>query len=342
MSLLEMGRDFLEARGVRTRGLDKMRLAEMLLQGQRMGRQFEYFAGGAESTGDFPAILANVANKTLRQAYQSYPQTFKPFTRQVTAPDFKPINRVQLSDAPVLQQLNEKGEYHRANLTDSNISYQLATFGEIVALTRRVIINDDLSAFTRVPALLGVATARLESDKVWAVITANATAIFTGDTTATALFAVAHSNYGASGDGLSVASLALGRQNFRLQTGPQGTILNLTPRYLIVPAALETTALQLVAPMNLAVTAVTAGVPDWVRSMIVVVEPRLDANSTTRWYLAADPVDIDTIEYCFLEGQEGVYFETRQGFEVDGIEMKARMDFAAAAIDYRGLASYSS
>jgi hypothetical protein len=32
-----------------------------------------------------------------------------------------------------------------------------------------------------------------------------------------------------------------------------------------------------------------------------------------------------------------VYFETRQGFEVDGIEMKARMDFAAAAIDYRGL-----
>ena len=138
------------------------------------------------------------------------------------------------------------------------------------------------------------------------------------------------------------SSLALGRQNFRLQTGPQGTILNLTPRYLIVPAALETTALQLVAPMNLAVTAVTAGVPDWVRSIIVVVEPRLDANSTTRWYLAADPVDIDTIEYCFLEGQEGVYFETRQGFEVDGIEMKARMDFAAAAIDYRGLASYSS
>ena len=53
--------------------------------------------------------------------------------------------------------------------------------------------------------------------------------------------------------------------------------------------------------------------------------------------LIADPTQIDTIEYCFLEGQAGVYFETRQGFEVDGIEMKARMDFAAAAIDYRGL-----
>jgi hypothetical protein len=32
-----------------------------------------------------------------------------------------------------------------------------------------------------------------------------------------------------------------------------------------------------------------------------------------------------------------VYIETRQGFEVDGVEIKARLDFAAAAIDYRGL-----
>ena len=31
------------------------------------------------------------------------------------------------------------------------------------------------------------------------------------------------------------------------------------------------------------------------------------------------------------------YLETRQGFEVDGMELKARLDFAAKAIDYRGL-----
>ena len=39
---------------------------------------------------------ANVANKTLRQAYEAYPRTFQPFCRQVTAPDFKPINRCLL------------------------------------------------------------------------------------------------------------------------------------------------------------------------------------------------------------------------------------------------------
>jgi hypothetical protein len=72
-----------------------------------------------------------------------------------------------LSDAPALQQLNEKGEYHRANLTDMNTNYSLQTFGEIVAITRKVIINDDLQAFTRIPAILGVAAAQLESNTVW-------------------------------------------------------------------------------------------------------------------------------------------------------------------------------
>jgi hypothetical protein len=68
-------------------------------------------------------------------------------------------------------------------------------------------------------------------------------------------------------------------------------------------------------------------------------KPRLD-NSTgtaTNWFLFTDPALIDTLEYCCLEGQQGVYIETRQGFEVDGVEIKARMDFGAAAIDYRGL-----
>ena len=43
------------------------------------------------------------------------------------------------------------------------------------------------------------------------------------------------------------------------------------------------------------------------------------------------------MEFGFLEGNNGVYTETRNGFEVDGIEIKARHDFAYKAIDWRGL-----
>lgn len=338
LSLLEMAKESLEMRAINHRGMGKMEIANLALQ-PRVRQYFgadEYF--GAESTSDFPSILANVANKSLRQAYEAAPRTFQALGRQVTAADFKPINRVQLSDAPSLQVLNERGEFHRANLTDSNQNYSLATAGEVVAITRKVIINDDLQAFTRVPAILGVAAARYESDTFWNVVTANQ--VMQADNVA--LFnSASHSNLftGANSSLITNALGALntGRQNLRLQKAPQGTPLNLTPRFIVMPAALETYGLQAVYPIDIASSDLTKVVPEWVRSLVPVVEPRLDANSSTAWYLFADPSEIDTMEYCYLEGQEGVYIETRQGFEVDGVEIKARLDFAAAAIDYRGM-----
>jgi hypothetical protein len=342
--LIDMAKEYLQLRGVDPRGWDTTRIADVALRAP--SRDVEYFDGGAESTSDFPAILANVANKTLRQGYEAYPRTFQPFCRQMTAQDFKPINRVMLADAPSLQQLNEKGEYHRAQLTDNNVSYQLATYGEIVALTRKVIINDDLQAFTRVPALLGVAAARLESDTVWAIITSNPAAIYAGDKTSTALFAAGHNNLltGAASSidptvagAVALVALGDGRKALRQQKGPQGTPLNLVPRFIAVPTALETYMLQVVYPINIASADATKVVPEWVRSLVPIVEPRLDANSATGWYLIADPAQVDTVEYCYLEGQQGVYIETKQGFEIDGVEIKARMDFGAAAIDYRGM-----
>ena len=344
--LIDMAKEYLELKGVPVRGMDVTRIAELALQAPSRGPEF--FAGGAESTSDFPAIVANVANKTLRQGYEAYPRTFQPFCRQVTAQDFKPINRVLLADAPALPQLNEKGEFTHIQLTDNNVSYSLATFGGIVALTRKVIINDDLQAFTRVPAVLGVAAAQRESNTVWGIVTSNPAAVYAGDKSSTALFHANHNNL-LTGNGSSIdpnvntteaamqKAYGAARAALRAQKGPQGTPLNLIPRFIAVPTALEMYMLQRVYPINLAASSATAVVPEWVRSLVPVVEPRLDANSTTAWYFIADPAQIDTIEYCYLEGQQGVYIETKQGFEVDGVEIKARMDFGAAAIDYRGL-----
>lgn len=70
---------------------------------------------------------------------------------------------------------------------------------------------------------------------------------------------------------------------------------------------------------------------------VLIPEPRLDANSATAWYMAGDPSQIDTIELAYLQGQPGIYTESRQGFEVDGLEIKCRLDVAAKAIDHRGL-----
>lgn len=323
MSLIEIGRDMLERRGVRTRGLSRVQLA-----GEMLGLEAR---GGMHGTSDFPFILANVANKTLRDAYEAAPQTFKPFTRQTIAPDFKTIARVQLGDAPSLDKVNESGEFKRGTVSDGREQYALATYGKVVAINRQAVINDDLDAFTRLPAMFGRAAADLESDTVWSVITANANM---GD--GNALFSTQHTNLTGTGTAISVASLGVGRALLRQQKGINGRFINVVPRYLIVPTAQETLAQQFVAQTNVVFTK-NADVNPFVGSLQVIAEPRLDASSALSWYLAGDPSQIDTIEYAYLEGNEGVYLESRVGFDVDGLELKARLDFAAKAIDWKGL-----
>jgi hypothetical protein len=323
MSLMEIGRDILKRKGIDTRGLSKSETAGVMLGMETRG--------GFHSTSDFANIVLNVANKTLRASYEAAPQTFKPFSRQVTAPDFKTIARVQLGDAPTLDKVNESGEFKRGTISDGKEQYALGTYGKVVAINRQTIINDDLAAFTRLPEMFGRAAADLQSDTVWGIITANAAM---GD--GVALFHATHANLDGVNAAISVTTLGNGRAGMRKQKGLNGRFINVQPKYLMVPAALETVAQQYVTQTNILATKASDYNP-FANALQVLAEPRLDAASALSWYLAADPAQIDTIEYCFLEGQEGVYLESRLGFDVDGLELKARLDFAAKAIDWRGM-----
>ena len=316
MSLLELARESLTNAGVNTRGLSRDEVATRSLH----------------STSDFPEILSAVTNKTLRQAYETYPRTFMLFCRQVLATDFKAMNRVQLGEAPQLLEVGESGEFKRGTLGESKESYKVKTYGRVVAITRQTLINDDLDAFTRIPAMYGNSIAQLESDVVWGIITANP-AMADGN----ALFHANHKNLAGTGAALGVDAVGAARAAMALQTGfDKKTVLNVRPAFLIVPAALELKAEQLVA-QNLVPADSTKVVPQSIRTLSPISEPRLDANSATAWYLAASPNQIDTIEYAYLEGQQGAYIETRNGFDVDGVEIKCRLDFGAKAIDWRGL-----
>lgn len=316
MTLLELARESLGNAGVNTRGLSRDEVATRALH----------------STSDFPEILSAVTNKTLRQAYEAYPRTFMLFCRQVLATDFKAMHRVQLGEAPQLLEVGESGEFKRGTLGELKESYKVKTYGRVVAITRQVLINDDLDAFTRIPAMYGNSIAQLESDVVWGIVTSNP-AMADG----TALFHANHRNLAGTGAALDVTSVGAARAAMAKQTGlDKKTVLNIRPAFLIVPAALELKAEQLVA-QNLVPAQSGNVVPQSIRTLAPISEPRLDAASETAWYLAASPNQIDTIEYAYLEGQQGAYIETRNGFDVDGVEIKCRLDFGAKAIDWRGL-----
>lgn len=323
MSLIELARDYCQTvLRIDVRGMDKMTIA-----GLALGMNVR---GGMHTTSDFPFILANVANKTMRRAYDIAAQTWKPLARQANLSDFKQRSVVQLGEAPQLKKVNENGEFTRGTVGEGKEVYQLATYGRILAVTRQAIVNDDLDAFTRLPALFGNSAADLESDLVWEQITSNPTM---GD--GTALFAAGHGNLAGAGAAISVTSIGAARTAMRKQKGLDAKqFINVNAQYLLVPAALETVADQFVSTAMLANQ--NSNVNPFAGRLQVIAEPRLDANSATAWYTAGSPAQIDMIEYGYLEGAEGPQIETRMGFEVDGMEIKCREDFVAKVIDWRG------
>lgn len=325
LSLIEMGRDFLEAHGQNTRGLDRMTLASRMLN---------FRAGGPMGTSDFSTLFANVANKRLRSAYDENAGTYALWARRApNAPDFKNMSVVQLAGAPDLLQTNEAGEFKYGAMTDGGETYAMLTYGRIVSLTRQAIVNDDLRAFERMVSAFGFAARRLENRTVYAQLTANANLA-----DGVALFHATHANL-ITGSALAIATLGAGRTAMRLQKGLQSEELNLAPSYLIVPAALEQTAYNLTSANY--VPSTKAEINEFRAggrtAVAPVVEPVLDANSATAWYLAANNSQVDTVEYCYLDGAEGPVIESEVGFETDGVSYKCRLDFAAKAVDHRGL-----
>lgn len=320
MSLFDIARESVEALGLKTRGMSRMEIAAYALN-----------LRGFHSSSDFPLITANVLGKTLRDAYDTAPRTFVPLGRRATLPDYKEVSRVQFGDAPELKRVLPGDEYTYGTIGEGAEKYKLFKYGRIFAVTREMIINDDLDALARVPMLFGRSAADLESDLFWNVVIANAALADGFD-----LFSTEHANIDATGAVISVASLGAGRAAMRKQKSVDGKQrINVAAKFLVVPAALETKADQFVSTALLANQA--NAVNTFAGRLTVVPEPRLDDASEEAWYLWADPGQIDTIEYAYMQGEEGVQVEMQEGFDIDGTKIKARLDFGVKAIDFRGV-----
>lgn len=298
--------------------------------GLPQGESSSKMVARALSTSDFPAILENIAVKSLRDAYELAPRTFVLLGRQTGMPDYREVSRPQFSDAPKLDRVLEGGEYTYGTVGDQGEKYRLFKYGKVVSISREAIVNDDLNALGRLPAMMGAAAAQLESSLFWSTITGNQTM-----SDGNALFSAEHNNLEASGSVIDIASIGDGRAAMHRQQTEQGHFLHASPAFLVVPTAIETRAEQFVSPSVIA--SEPGAINPFAGRLQVVSEPRLDTASATAWYLWADPNMIDTVEYAFLQGEEGPQIQRRENFNTDGLDLKVRHSFAARAIDWRGM-----
>lgn len=295
----------------------------------------EIVSAAFQTSGDFAVLLENVLHKTLQQAYATAEDTWSRFCATGSLSDFRPHNRYRSGSLGNLEPVNEHGEFKNKAIPDGEKgTISAGTKGNIISVTRQAIINDDLGSLTSMAQMAGRAARRTIEADVYALLALNGglgPTLLDGLT----LFHADHGNI-TDAAALSMAAIDADRVAMASQKGVGGhDYLDLRPSALVISIALGGAARTINEAQYDPDTANKLQRPNMVRGLFrdVVDTPRITG---TRRYLFADPSDAPVIEVGFLDGREEPYLETRDGWTVDGAELKVRIDYGVAAIDYRG------
>lgn len=326
-TLVEMARECLRMAGINHHGATK----EMV--------------GRAMTSSDFPNLLANLATKSMQQAWETVAETWQSFCGVGSVSDFKTYYDNALSEHDDLEEVPDSGEIKYGAFSEKlPETYRAASYAKKFRITRVMIINDDLGALTAMPARRAEAAARKIGDIAYAVLTANGNM---GDSVP--IFdAAAHGNDAVSGatGAPGIATIAEGIRAMGVQTDIGGKRrLNIRPVFFIAPKALEGVSEiffrseKFSDPNTIATDsslASTRANPYAGAYFTRVYDARLDADDTAQWYLAA--AKGRTVKVVFLNGVQAPLMEMRQpGFTIEGFEYLVSIDAGAYATDYRGL-----
>lgn len=318
------------------------------------GRYAAFMQRSAPHTsGDFPLVLANLANKMVLMGAAEAMTTYQRVAAMKTLNDFRVHTFVQAGEIEDLELTPDTMPFPAATMAEKSQGMQLFSYARKIGFGRQALINDDIGALTDMSRRLGQASARTRNKVFWDHITSAAGVGPTMAEDSEPLFSASHpsgSNYlTGAGSTLQQTQLAIGRKLLRLQKSltasklagnvtPSSAFLNISPRFLIVSPTLEQTADELVNGIYFPTTAVTA-TTQFIRTLEVVVEALLEAatNGTTAWYLFSSPALIDTIAFATRAGQAGPLFLSWQVDDGLGFWWAVIDDFGVRALEHRGV-----
>ncbi|MFN3275452.1 MAG: Clp protease ClpP [Paracoccus sp. (in: a-proteobacteria)] len=301
----------------------------------RRGMRATTMMGGAYGVSDFAYITTEVMNRSLQQAYQRRNASWQLVTgAPLTATDFRELHSVRFGGDFSLKPVLENGEYQSAVLADEAEGLKVERRGRTIKLTFEAVVNDDMGAFQRIPAEFAMAARTMENSMVWSLIRANAPLKSDG----VALFHASHGNLAGSAAAISAASVGAARRAMWEQrafgTRDKDDFMQVEPDRLIVPPALELTALQFATSTT---PATDGNVNPFKSSLTPAVVPNLGAaagGSDTAWYLISS--DLPPIAHAYLEGYSAPTVQTIEGMNPDAVVMNARHIFGAAAVEFKG------
>lgn len=296
----------------------------------------------AFSSASLPGILSNVANKVLLEGFLQMDDTWKNIVKTASVNNFQQHQRYRMNGAFKFEKVGKDGELKHGEISEQQFSQQIGTHGIMFALTRQMIIDDDLGAFTDIPRAIGIGAADAISDAVWTCLLANA-----NQQDGKAFFSADHKNLLNSGDtSLSIDGLTAAELAFSKQERSAGRALGIPAKILLVPSSLKVAAETLMKSLTVQVAASKDKTEPTVNPHAgkyeVVSTPYLSSaaftgNSATAWYLFADPLRLAALEVAFLGGQNRPTVERADAdFNILGVQFRGYIDFGVKEQDWRG------
>ena len=247
--------------------------------------------------------------------------------------NFKTSSSIRLGELGRLQPLTEQGEFQHVGRAEEAEELKIGTYGAALHISRKLLIDDDLSLLADTSQAFGVAAAQTEADLLVALFSDNP--MMKDGTT---VFHASRGNLmagGGAGTGLgdtgAASFLAQARSALRAVKGVDGkTIVGAAPKYLLVGPDSEDAALRLLTettPARASDVNTLAGVAE------LIVDPRIPGED---WYLLADPARMPGIVIAYLASAPGVQVQRAEAWDTLGLKFRAWIDMGCGWTDWRG------
>lgn len=339
IGLNELVLECAEHRGYRGRGTRATVEAQQIAFG--IGGRSQIQAQGW-STVEISSIISNVANKFIKEGWNTVDMTAMRLVYVRPVRDFKQITTVSLWGDTEFEKLGAAGEIKHGTLGEVVYTGKADTYAKMLAITRQDYMNDDVGALTGAPRKLGRGGALKFNDLFW-------TALLGGE--AAGFFASSHTDAGNTGNSnfnegaadMTLAGLTATELLFMNQVGPDGKPAGVEPAIVLVPTALKATAAALLDPQS----KFTGGSTTVNDVNIYAGRFRLESSpymhntaytgaSSSEWYMMADPNVMPTIEVQALFGRVEPTIESADSdFNTLGIQMRGFSDIGCSRQEFR-------
>tara|TARA_Y100000593_G_scaffold25220_3_gene50405 strand:- start:3383 stop:5530 length:2148 start_codon:yes stop_codon:yes gene_type:complete len=305
-------------------------------------------AAGGFSTISLSGTLSNLANKALLAAYNETPSVFRTFARIASHNDFKSHTKYRVTTPGLLDEIGPTGEVKHTELDEDTYTNEVDTFARMMALTRQMLINDDLNQFLQIPSMFGRMAARTLERSVFTTLLDNTDSFFNASASLSADGHLPNALSSGSSSALSSSSLGSAEALFWGQTDKHGNPIDLAPSVLLTSHnqyrdaknLLEMTTVNVVgdptSAEQLRVSNEYFGEFRPVRSPYVNNSGISGASATQWWLFAAPTADVAAVEVAFLRGRQVPVIENAEtDFNTLGMQWRAYHDWGVAKQDPR-------